>query len=104
LAVRLSVQAKAPRRRICVSRTTLGPDSADGLAYNSRSNGLGNIRLGSCTLDEGVEFLIGESRQRAVDFLETGPCAEEDGQDLLRERLPVVLWQGPDLFGKGPDS
>ncbi len=74
-AVRLSVRAKAPRRRTCVSRTTRGPDSADGLAYNSRSSGLGNIGLGSCTLDEGVEFLIGESRQRAVDFLETGPCA-----------------------------
>jgi hypothetical protein len=87
-----------------VSRTTLGPDSADGLAYNSRSRGLGNIGLGSCTLDEGVEFLIREGRQRAIDFLETGPRAEEDGQDLLRERLPVVLWQGPDLFRKGPDS
>ena len=87
-----------------MSRTTLGPDSADGLAYNSRSSGLGIIGLGPRTLDEGVEFLIGERRQRAVDFLKTGPCAEEDGQDLLRERLPVVLWQGPDLFGKGPDS
>jgi len=87
-----------------VSRTTLGPDSADGLAYDSRGSGLGNVRLGPRTLDQGVELLIGERRQRAVDFLETGPCAEEDGQDLLRERLPVVLWQGQDLFGKGPDS
>ena len=59
MAVRLSVRAKAPRRRTCVSRTTLSPDSAG---------------------------------------------AEEDGKNFLRERLPVVLWQGPDLFGKGPDS
>src|SRR5712664_2902426 len=100
-AVRLSVRAKAPRRRTCVSRTTLGPDSADGLADHSCGGGLRKIRLGSCSLDEGVEFLIGESRQRPVDLLQAGSGAEENRQDFLRERLSVVLWQGPDLFGEG---
>ena len=87
-----------------MSRTTLSPDSADGLADHSCSGGFRKIGLGSCTLDKGVELLIGESRQRAVDRLEAGAGAEEDGQDFLRERLPVVLCQGPDLFGKGPNS
>jgi hypothetical protein len=96
------MRAKAPRRRICVSRTTLGPDSADGLADHSRSGGVWKIGLRSHTLDEAVELFIGESRQRAVDCFEASPGAEEDGQDFLRERLPVVLWQSPDLFGKGP--
>jgi hypothetical protein len=86
-----------------VSRTTLGPDSADGLAYHSGSRGFGKIGLGSGTLDEGVDLLIGESRQRAVDRLEAGAGAEEDGQDFLRERLPIVVRQSPDLFGEGPD-
>ena len=86
-----------------MSRTTLGPDSADGLADHSGSGGFGKIGLGSCTLDEGVEFRIGERRQRPGDLLEAGSGAEEDGQDFLRERLSVVLWQGPDLFGEGPD-
>src|SRR5712664_1762147 len=102
-AVRLSVRAKSPRRRTCESRTTLGPDSADGLADHSCSGGFGKISPGSCTLDEGVEFLIGKGCQRPVDLLEAGSGAEEDRQDFLRERLSVVLWQGPDLFGEGPD-
>jgi hypothetical protein len=49
------MRAKAPRRRTCVSRTTLGPDSADGLADHSFSGGFGKIGLGSHTLDEDVE-------------------------------------------------
>ncbi len=53
-AVSLSVRAKAPRRKTCVSRTTLSPDSADRLADHSCSGGLRKIGLGSCTLDEGV--------------------------------------------------
>jgi len=86
-----------------VARTTLSPDSADGLADHSCSSGLRKIGLGSCTLDEGVEFLIGESRERAVDRLESGAGAEEDGQDFLRERLSIVARKTPDLFGKRPD-
>jgi len=86
-----------------VSRTTLSPDSADGLADHSCSGGLRKIGLGSCTLDEGVDFSIGESRQRAVDRLEAGAGAEEDGQDFLRERLPIVVRQSPDLFGESPN-
>jgi hypothetical protein len=86
-----------------VSRTTLSPDSADGLADHGRSGGLRKIGLGSRTLDEGVELLIGESRQRAVDRLEAGAGGEEDGQDFLRERLPIAVRQSPDLFGERPD-
>ena len=86
-----------------MSRTTLSPDSADGLADHSCSGGLRKIGLGSRTLDEGVEVLIGESRQRAVDRLEAGASAEEHGQDFLRERLPIGVRQSPDLFGEGPD-
>ena len=86
-----------------MSRTTLSPDSADGLADHSGSGGFRKIGLGSCTLDEGVELLIGESRQRAVDRLEAGAGAEEDGQDFLRERLPIVVRQSPDLFGESPN-
>ena len=86
-----------------MARTTLSPDSADGLADHSCSGGLRKIGLGSCTLDEGVELLIGERRQRAVDRLEAGAGAEEDGQDFLRERLPIVVRKTPDLFGERPD-
>jgi hypothetical protein len=86
-----------------VSRTTLSPDSADGLADHSCSGGFRKIGLGSSTLDEGVELLIGESRQCAVDRLEAGAGAEEDGQDFLRERLPIAVRQRLDLFGEGPD-
>jgi len=86
-----------------VSRTTLSPDSADGLADHSCSGGLRKIGLGSCTLDKSVELLIGESRQRSVDRLEAGAGAEEDGEDFLRERLPIVVRQSPDLFGESPD-
>ena len=86
-----------------MSRTTLSSDSADGLADHSCSGGFRKIGLDSCTCDEGVELLIGESRQRTVDRLEAGAGAEEDGQDFLRERLPIVVRQSPDLFGEGPD-
>ena len=86
-----------------MSRTTLGPDSADSLADHSGSGSFWKIGLGSCTLDEGVELVIGESRQRPVDLLEACSGAEEDRQNFLRERLPVVLWQSPDLFGEGQD-
>jgi hypothetical protein len=83
-----------------VSRTTLSPDSADGLADHSCSGGLRTIGLGSCTLEEGVELLIGERCRRAVDRLEAGAAAEED---FLRERLPIAVRQSPYLFGERPD-
>ena len=86
-----------------MSRTTLSPDSADGLADHSCSGGLRKIGLGSCALDEGVEVLIGESRQHAVDRLDAGAGAEEDGQDFLRQRLPIGVRKSPDLFGERPD-
>jgi len=86
-----------------VSRTTRSPDSADGLADHGRSGGLRKIGLGLCTLDDGVELLIGESRQRAVDRLEAGAGAKKDGKNFLRERLPIVVRQSPDLFGERPD-
>lgn len=76
-----------------MSRTTLSPNSADGLADHGCSGGLRKIGLGSCTLDEGVELLR----------LEAGAGAEKDGQDFLRERLPIVVRQSPDLFGERPD-
>ena len=85
-----------------MSRTTLGPDSVDGLADHGRSGGFGKIGLGPHTLDEDIELVIRKGRQRAVDLLEARPRAEKDGQDFLRERLPVVFWQGTDLFRKGP--
>ena len=86
-----------------MSRTTLNPDSADGLADHSCSGGLRKIGLSPRTLDEGVELLIGESRQRSVDRLEAGAGAEEDGQDFLRERLLIGVRQSPDLFSESPD-
>lgn len=86
-----------------MSRTTLSPDSADGLADHSRSGSVRKIGLGSCALDMSVELLIGESRQRAVARLEVGAGAEEDGQDFLRERLPITVRQSPDLLGESPD-
>ena len=81
-----------------MSRTTLGPDSAHRFVDDDGDR-LVPERRGPPprSLDHGVELLIGQRLERAVDFLETSARGQEVGQHLVCQLLALGLRKAPDL-------
>ena len=95
------MRASAPLSRIWVSRTTLGADSA-GCLGDDGGDGLVPEPTGALTgaLDDGVELLVGQRLERAVDLLEARTRRQEKGQDFARELLPLGIGQSQDFLGE----
>src|ERR1700694_790145 len=96
-AVRLWVRARAPLSRSCVSRTTLGA----GSAYRLGDDGADRFvpeGAGALTgpFDDGVQLLVGQGFERAVDLFEARARCQQERQDALRQFLTLGLGQGLD--------
>ncbi len=80
------------RQSTCVSRTTLSAGSADGLVDDGGDR-LVPQRAGPLpgAFDHGVELLIGQRFERAIDLFEARARGQEEGEDLLRQCLALGL-------------
>src|SRR5712692_5678742 len=100
-AVRLWVLASAPLRKTCVSRTTLGSGGTQRLVDDGRHRRLSE-RAGTLTraLDNGVEIIIRQRLERAVDLPQAHSCGEQQRQYFVREGLPLIGGQRLDFLGE----
>ena len=81
-----------------MSRTTLSAGSANRLVDDG-GDGLVPQHAGPLpgAFDHGVELLIGQRLERAIDRFEARARGQEEGEDLLRQCLALSLREGLNL-------
>ena len=81
-----------------MSRTTVSAGSAERLVDDG-GHRLVPQRAGPLTgaFDHGVERLIGQRLERAIDFFEARARGQEEGEDLMRQSLALGLREGLNL-------